>query len=132
MKDVEFMNWLHERLILVHGENRNLDYMHRLREIIAKMETSLHPLMTQEEVAVALRVTTKRLKNWRENGTGGPRWLKVGNGAPRYRREDVETWLLTRVRVSEVCAEVRADNQAALTVSLRAMLDSIPTVGKEK
>ncbi len=102
MKDTEFLNWLHERLINHHGENRNYDYMHRLREIIAKMETSLHPLMTPEDVATAIGVPVKRLKNWRENGTGGPRWIKVGNNAPRYRREDVETWILTRLRVPTV------------------------------
>jgi hypothetical protein len=103
MKDTEFLNWLHDRLITHHGENRNYDYMHRLREIIAKMEAKgMFPLMTQEDVAEALGLPVKRLKNWRENNTGGPRWLKLANGHVRYRREDVETWMLTRLRVPTV------------------------------
>lgn len=32
--DREFLMWIHERLELVHGEDRLLDYMHCLRGII--------------------------------------------------------------------------------------------------
>lgn len=34
MKDKNFLAWLHERLELVHNENPNVDYMHKLRAII--------------------------------------------------------------------------------------------------
>lgn len=34
MKDTEFLRWLHERLIHQHGENKNADYMSKLRAII--------------------------------------------------------------------------------------------------
>lgn len=34
MKDQEFLIWLHERLIEVHEENPNVDYMHKFRAII--------------------------------------------------------------------------------------------------
>ena len=34
MKDREFLIWIHERLEHVHGENRLIDYMHKLRAII--------------------------------------------------------------------------------------------------
>ena len=34
MNDKEFLKWIHERLIEVHGENRNVDYMHKLRSVI--------------------------------------------------------------------------------------------------
>lgn len=37
MKDVDFLIWLHERLEMVHGENKNNDYMHKLRAIIAAL-----------------------------------------------------------------------------------------------
>lgn len=33
MTDSEFLMWIHERLINVHGENRVFDYMWKLREI---------------------------------------------------------------------------------------------------
>jgi hypothetical protein len=34
MKDIEFLLWLRERLINVHHENPNFDYMHKLTAII--------------------------------------------------------------------------------------------------
>lgn len=35
MFDKEFLEWLHARLEKVHGEDRRVDYMHKLRSIIA-------------------------------------------------------------------------------------------------
>lgn len=35
MYDRDFLCWIHERLEQVHGENRHVDYMHKLRAIIA-------------------------------------------------------------------------------------------------
>jgi len=35
MKDKEFLIWLHERLMNVHGEDIYVDYMHKLRAIIS-------------------------------------------------------------------------------------------------
>ena len=34
MKDREFLIWLHQRLVNVHDEDYDYDYMHRLRDII--------------------------------------------------------------------------------------------------
>lgn len=34
MSDREFLMWLHERLVGVYGEDRLLDFMHKLRCII--------------------------------------------------------------------------------------------------
>lgn len=39
MKDREFLWWLHERLVSVHGEADNADYMWKLRNIIACYES---------------------------------------------------------------------------------------------
>ena len=35
MNDKAFLVWIHDRLKNHHGENENVDYMHRLRAIIA-------------------------------------------------------------------------------------------------
>jgi len=35
MNDREFLMWLHERLVDVHGDNPLMDYMHKLRAIIS-------------------------------------------------------------------------------------------------
>jgi hypothetical protein len=40
MKDSEFLQWLHNRLVYVHKEDELFDYMHRLRAIILKMKAS--------------------------------------------------------------------------------------------
>ena len=37
MTDAMFLQWIHERLVNVHGENRLYDYMHRFRDIIGKV-----------------------------------------------------------------------------------------------
>ena len=34
MTDQQFLWWLHERLVKVHGEREMVDYMHHLRAII--------------------------------------------------------------------------------------------------
>jgi len=38
MTDAEFLQWIHDRLLYVHNENEMLDYMHRLRKIIASLK----------------------------------------------------------------------------------------------
>ena len=38
MKDRNFLIWLHERLEHVHGEDRAVDYMWKLRAIISDMD----------------------------------------------------------------------------------------------
>jgi len=35
MKDKEFLQWIHDRMLHVHGENPPVDYMCKLRAIIA-------------------------------------------------------------------------------------------------
>jgi hypothetical protein len=34
MKDKQFLEWLHDRLEFIHGENFNVDYMGKFRSII--------------------------------------------------------------------------------------------------
>lgn len=48
-------------------------------------------LLTQDEVADWLQVTTRTLKRWRDEGKG-PRHQRVQNMI-RYRRSDIESWL---------------------------------------
>jgi len=37
MTDKQFLWWIHERLVNVHGESELFDYMHHLRHIIFDM-----------------------------------------------------------------------------------------------
>jgi len=36
MTERELLIWIHQRLVKVHGESPFFDYMHRLREVIAR------------------------------------------------------------------------------------------------
>lgn len=37
MDDLDFMKWIYERMVEVHGEDPNLDYMRRFRSLLIKM-----------------------------------------------------------------------------------------------
>lgn len=54
-------------------------------------------LMKAEEVAEYLAVTPGALAQMRYEGTG-PRFIKITGRAVRYRREDVDDWLESRIR----------------------------------
>jgi len=38
MKDSEHLQWIHDRIVNVYGENQNIDFLIRLRQIITKLE----------------------------------------------------------------------------------------------
>lgn len=42
MSDQQFLQWLHTRLVNIHDENPNSDYMHRLRAIAAALPPEQH------------------------------------------------------------------------------------------
>jgi len=41
MKDKQFLYWLHQRLIKVHDENPNIDYMLKFASIINHMDSNI-------------------------------------------------------------------------------------------
>jgi len=53
MTDKEFLQWIHGRLVDVHGENPNMDYMHRLQSIIET--TPVKPLAVLRTFKVLAR-----------------------------------------------------------------------------
>ena len=54
MKDREFLKWIHGRLIEVHGENENFDYMWKLRSVIEATDVN-------QETASTCMTTYKQL-----------------------------------------------------------------------
>ena len=57
------------------------------------IRTNPPALMTTQECAQLLQVTTERLYQWRREG-GGPKWCQPrGTRTLRYRREDVLDWM---------------------------------------
>jgi hypothetical protein len=40
MTDQQILIWIHQRLVKVHGEDVNVDYMHRFREAISQAQGS--------------------------------------------------------------------------------------------
>ena len=63
-------------------------------------ETIPLSLLTPEEAARVLNVTAKCLANWRLRGTNGPRFVRLSATRVRYRRDDLDTWIQERLRVS--------------------------------
>jgi predicted DNA-binding transcriptional regulator AlpA len=58
------------------------------------MESRTHPteLLTDLEVAGALKMSRQTLANWRSDGRG-PRFVKIGPRIVRYHRADLEAWI---------------------------------------
>lgn len=54
MKDREFLIWLHSRLERVHGENPNVDYMHKLRAVIGAIPAEQETISRGEPSMLAL------------------------------------------------------------------------------
>lgn len=51
------------------------------------------PLLTPEQLAERLgEVSGRTLETWRRRKVGPP-WVRLANGAVRYRPEDVDAWL---------------------------------------
>lgn len=54
--DSEHLQWIHDRLVHVHGENENYDYMHRLRKVIEaqrkreQVEAAMMRRLAEEEL----------------------------------------------------------------------------------
>jgi len=54
-------------------------------------------LLTSDEVAAVLQVSTSTLSRWRHRGEG-PAWHALAGGFPRYSVADVKVWLTTQRR----------------------------------
>lgn len=50
-------------------------------------------LLSTQQVAEMLGVTEQCLRRWRQLGTTGPTFIKLGERFVRYRLPDVEKWL---------------------------------------
>ncbi len=55
------------------------------------------PLLPPKSVATLLGLTPRALEAWRQRGDG-PAFIRISKRCVRYRREDVEAWLSTRVK----------------------------------
>jgi predicted site-specific integrase-resolvase len=56
----------------------------------------LTPLLTESEAAQRLHLSRRTLQGWRSRGSGGPAYIKLGEGRSariRYEPEDVERFL---------------------------------------
>lgn len=57
----------------------------------------LSDLLTPEEAALHLGVSSRTLATWRSTGRHGLPYIKVG-ARVRYRRQDLDTWLTSRMQ----------------------------------
>jgi len=61
-------------------------------------------LLTPHEVAALLRVHPQTLRRWRADGEG-PAYLMLSERVLRYRREDIDAWLVDNWRVVDEAAD---------------------------
>jgi len=55
MFDKEFLQWIYDRMHKVHGENMDLDYMHKLKSIIdATPDKQLTPSIVKAQIVVSV------------------------------------------------------------------------------
>jgi predicted DNA-binding transcriptional regulator AlpA len=69
-------------------------------------------LLTQETLAVELKMRPQSLADWRHRGKG-PDYIKVGQ-LVRYRRSDVQRWLDTRAVSHQETPQRRLDQEEHL------------------
>jgi excisionase family DNA binding protein len=55
----------------------------------------MQPLLTQDEAAELLKLSVRTIERLRVSGTG-PKFLKIRNSV-RYRPEDVQSWVTSRL-----------------------------------
>jgi excisionase family DNA binding protein len=55
----------------------------------------MQPLLTQDECAEYLKLSVRTVERLRVSGTG-PKFLRIRHSV-RYRAEDVQTWLASRI-----------------------------------
>jgi excisionase family DNA binding protein len=55
----------------------------------------MQPLLTQDEAAELLKLSVRTVERLRTSGTG-PKFLKIRNSV-RYRLEDVQSWIVSRL-----------------------------------
>ena len=56
MKDKQFLLWLHKRLVNVYGENKDFDYMHKLRSVISTTPPNKETPNTAKEKDTLLEI----------------------------------------------------------------------------
>lgn len=49
-------------------------------------------LLTSEEVSEMLSISPRTLEGWRTSGEG-PKYIRIGGRAVRYRLEDIQAWV---------------------------------------
>lgn len=62
----------------------------------AATPTLISELLTPEEAALHLGVSSRTLATWRSTGRHALPYVKVG-ARVRYRRQDLDTWLTSRM-----------------------------------
>lgn len=100
MNDAKFLEWIHDCLENVHGENSNSDYMYRLRDIIASLDDATpgpqpEPAASEHPLEMAFRAAVAQAtggKGVRHGGAVTPFWdqqwyhntLHTGIGGPMF------------------------------------------------
>lgn len=76
--------------------------------------------LTPEQAAVVLNVSLAQLEKWRaRDDVDGPPWFRFGPRTPRYLRDELHRWALSKRVAEEVEAEPRRANTGASVLLVR-------------
>lgn len=57
-------------------------------------------LLTEKQAAELLGFSRRTLQGWRSEGGPGLPFVRISKGCVRYRRSDIEAWILSQLRTS--------------------------------
>lgn len=67
MTDKEHLEWIYQRLVKVHGESELMDYMHRLKKIIGRVEQQRIEVLQLKTLLDRIHHATKQFEKRRQS-----------------------------------------------------------------
>lgn len=103
MNDRAFLTWLHDRLEHVHGENRQLDYMGKLRSIIDALPYEQDTPNTAPDIeSVRLATDVMTIDSGATVKLGGREWIMEAEPVRNHRDARAQYAPTTRVWFTDV------------------------------
>lgn len=82
----------------------------------ARASDAADVVLTPEQAAEVLGVSTRTLSNWRSAGIG-PKWFRLADRLIRYRRSELHAWLREQERRSEQTMSARRERRGSRSVA---------------
>jgi transposase len=81
--------------------------------------------LTPEQIAEELQVSLQQLERWRNRAEGGPPWYRFGPRTPRYLRDEVNAWALSKRQTGPVSDDEQEPQEQPKQLTLRSGVSAI-------